>query len=193
MSIIKQMKTLATLALVFGISPTASAIILDFDSAAQSTFQTGAYVEDGFQITRLDGHYDIFGGGTGGTNYFNIDTVGDATYGLTSTMRIESLSGIFSLNSLDVILANGLLDGTLTSSNGGSATLSVAGNWTFGGATWTDISWFEFSVGPDYGGLAKYAGIDTIDVSVSVPEPTILMLLSLGFALIGFSSKKRAA
>lgn len=168
----------------------AKAVLLDFDSATTGSFLTGTYVEDGFRVMSVSGHYDFFGfGGSGGTNYLNIDTVADGTFGPISSIRIDFFSALFSLNSLDVIDAtfgSAGLDGILTSSNGGSVALSSIGAKSFSGAAWTNISWLEYSVGPDNGGASLWGGIDSINVTAAVPEPAALGLIGLGLLALGF-------
>src|SRR5262245_48915629 len=112
----------AVLLLVLASVPTAHAATITFDSATPGVFLTAPYTESGFLMTLVTGHYDFFGsGGTGDSDYVNIDTVNFGPAKITFT---RSGGGAFDLTSFDVIDPGG---GLLTSPNGGSFTLSSTG------------------------------------------------------------------
>ena len=190
----RQIFTLCAATFALGVGTTAQAVLIDFDAAGDSSFQTGDYVEDGFRISVLDGHYDTFFTSATGSTYMNIDTVSDFSFGPTSTVRLTvdggGLFNLISLFNVDALSGAGGLDGTLTSSNGGSAALTAQGTWNFLGPLWTNVSWIDFSVGPDEG-PSLWAGWDDIYVEFSVPEPGTLALLGIGLFGMGMASRKR--
>lgn len=150
------------------------AAIIDFTGVPFGTYLTADYFEDGFKMDLITGHYDFFG------EYVNIDNE-DL---FVSKLRFTDLSGSpFTLTQLDVVTAGGVI----TSSKGGSVSLSSTGTELFAGAAWKDIDWFEFTQ------KGTYNAIDNIYVSprLAVPEPATLLLFGAGLiGLAGYGRKK---
>lgn len=184
----------------------ARAALIDFDASSPDDYLFAAYQEDGFGLSVLSGHYDLFGPGiwcnlTSGVcpnNFLNVD---DSVYG-PSTVRIGlEGGGAFNLQSLDVLdvyqfnqqtyqysaCATGCL---VRSSQGGSEQIT-AGTMAFSGTFWSNVEWIEISVRNLAGSpnIAS-AAIDNINVS-AVPVPAAAWLFATGLAGLAARARRR--
>jgi len=146
-------------------SANAANVILDFNSATPGGRLTAPYTEDGYTLTSISGHYDIWGnGGAGNTRYLGLDQI-DST---SSTVQISG--GTFNLVSLHVLYAPYTDFGEsqrVTSSAGGSAPLTTVGVQSFSGAAWQNLSWIRLGSNIEIAG----PGFDNIILQTVVPVP----------------------
>src|SRR5689334_8149712 len=110
---------------------------ITFDSAAPGTFLTAPYNESGFTMSLDSGHYDFLN--NLGTNYLNIDEV---NFGPAKVSFAPTGGGTFDLINLDVIAAG---NGLLTSSKGGSLSLTNTGALNLSGPEWSGITSFSLA------------------------------------------------
>jgi hypothetical protein len=157
--------------------------LIDFESAYTGMTVSG----DGFvrNTQRCDAYLCGYNTTIGGSNFL------DATYNTTFTFdtAIDSFGAYFTgIQRSDATLT--YADGTTTTLALPISTVSTGGTSFFGfsdiGASILSISYFTGTGG-------DYVGVDDIRFgnAVSVPEPSTLALLILGFAGIGLSRKKR--
>jgi hypothetical protein len=176
------------------------AAVIDFNAAPGALFATVPYDEDGFRISVLTGHYDIWGAGNCGnpmsctSKYLGVD--GHSLGGGDSRLRITTLSGSnFDLFSLLVIeawtAANSACDATctVTSSNGGMASFPLQGLMTFTGAEWRNLAWVELFADAGPGPAFATAGIDDIELA-PVPIPAAFWLLGSAVGVLGWIKRK---
>lgn len=170
-------KTLAAGSLLCAFSlAEATVVVVDFDAATQGAFQTDDYTEEGFRLSvnfpavpSIDDHYDIFDGGTGGSNHVVNDSGG--------SYRVEFPGGRFDLLSFEVIRADD--PGILTSSAGGLFTIDTPGVQAFSGLDWLDLAWIDVT------STGGFVGLDTLTFDVvAVPAPASLWLLTSGVLLL---------
>ena len=179
--------TVLLLGAVFPTGPRAATVIIDFDAATPGSLLTGNYLENGFTMERLSGHYDfISSGGTGNTPYLGLDVAGSE-----SLSEVRFTGGLFNLLSLDVMYAasEGLGENqTLKSSAGGLMQLSTTGVHNFSGPSWSNLSWITLSSNVNIAG----PGFDTITVA-TVPIPAAFLLFGSGLiGLIGMARMRNA-
>jgi len=180
-------KTICLLACLFAGS--ANATLLTFDGAGSLTDQTAAsyqgtgdtYAQDGYTLTVGGGdHFDSM---TGSGLYWH-DGAANANYDNFAFLTFSG--GLFDLNSFDF---NGYVGDLMTNLSAsvmefgtGSHSVSLSG-----------LTWAAFS---PRGNSSRGLRLDNVDVSAAsaaVPEPSILALLGLGLAGIGFTRKKKVA
>ncbi len=166
----------------------AAIVVIDFNAATTGSLLTINYMEDGFTMERLSGHYDINpSGGTGNTTYLGLDIVEGE-----SLSEVRFTGGIFNLTSLDVMYTTfGGEFQTLKSSAGGNMLLTTAGLENFSGTSWSDLTWITLSSNISIAG----PGFDTITFdTVVVPIPAAILLFGSGLAgLIGVARKRRVS
>ena len=131
-----------------GAEARAQQVTVDFDSAALTSLSSADYLEDGFLMQRLSGHYDIVAPGPNAftTPFLSLDIrpqVGETV----SAVRFSFSGGRFDLRSIDVSDATSPGFGTqeITSSAGGQRYLDFAGTETFSGLPWSDLDWIVLS------------------------------------------------
>ncbi len=172
--------------ITFASQTRAATVIIDFDDAGEVCCLTGDYLEDGFLMQSLSGHYDIWGsGGTDDTPYLGLDQVDGPS-------EVRFTGGIFNLVSLDVMSGADPEFGelqTLTSSAGGNIALNTVGIQTFTGPDWSNLTSINLFSNIGIGG----PGFDTITFN-TVPIPPALYLFTSGLlGLIGIARKRKAA
>lgn len=172
------LKTSAAI-LTIAFAGAAQAATITFDSATLESSLTAPYTESGFIMSLEAGHYDIRGGGTGGTNYVNINRTRSSGPATITFARVGG--GVFDLTGFD-FFADGA--GLLTSSNGGSVELSDPGLLAFG-HEWSGITSFSLATTPN-----SSLGIDTINVA-AVPEPETYALMLTGLLAVGGAVRSR--
>jgi hypothetical protein len=152
--------------------------------------EPGDYLEDGFLLSVVRGHYDV-PDTSDGDYYINIDTFA----GGYSTIRLESLGPSFDLLGFDLLYwwprPEGPQDEVafLMSSAGGYIEITDAGAPNVVGSDWRNITWVEFSVrDPNHDTGQDNLGIDNIRFAVS--EPTTLTLLGLGAIAVGLVRRR---
>ena len=161
----------------------AATVTVDFDSAARVTLSTADYLEDGFLMQSLSGHYDILSPGLNAftTPYLSLD-IRPLTGETISAVRFSFTGGLFDLRALDV--SSGTSPGfgrqEITSSAGGRRFLDFAGTERFSGTAWSDLSWIVLSgsvpiLGP---------GFDNLVFATVVPVPPGLLLFGSGLAAL---------
>src|SRR3989344_3001367 len=167
---------LAVTTLHFPLAARAAIVVIDFDSATTGGLLTADYLEDGYKMQSLSGHYDIVAaGGTGNTQYLGLDTVSSSV----SVVRFTNIAGEnFDLLSLDVMYtpSPNFEDQIVTSSAGGGMLLSAAGIQYFSGPSWTNLAWINISSNVAIITLPVAAGFDTITLQTAVPLPPALLL-----------------
>jgi len=164
---------------------TANATLLTFDGNGALTDDTAAayqgrgdtYTQDGYTLTVGAGdHFDYMG--SKGLRWHD----GPANVNVDNYAYLTFSGGLFDLNSFDLYYYAGDLMTNLSASvlNFAAGTNNV----NLSGLTWAAFSPRGASWGNIY--------LDNIDVSAAaaVPEPSILALLGLGIAGIGFTRKK---
>jgi hypothetical protein len=185
----KKLFFLAALSLgaVFSTVLQAATIIIDFDATTASSQLTGNYVEDGFTMESLSGHYDFFpSSGTGNTPYLGLDVIG-----LETLSKVRFTGGTFDLVSLDVMSTVSEINGEnqiLQSSAGGLMQLNTAGVQNFTGPSWSNLTWITLSSNVNIAG----PGFDTITFdTVVVPIPAAMLLFGSGLAgLFGIAGRR---
>lgn len=179
------------------VATTASSAVLDFDSAAPGEYLTAPYLEDGFRLDVLEGHYDIWTCGvtdpcTG--NHLGVD----ANFGAASRVRLtQANGGAFNLYSLLVVSSGfsphcALDKCTVTSSNGGFRPFQTSGTtMTFSGPEWTNLYWVEFFTdGPREMYIGEgVADIDDINVA-AVPVPAGAWLFGSALGALGWVRRR---
>jgi hypothetical protein len=177
----------------------AQAAVIDFNAAPGVQFATAPYDEDGFRLSVLSGHYDIWGAGTCGvgqtctSKYLGVD--GNGLGGGDSRLRITALSGshldLFSLLVIGAhaVGSNSPCDATcaVSSSNGGLIPFA-AGVMTFSGAEWRNVAWVELFADFDSGPYAE-AAIDDIEVA-PIPGPAAVWLLGSALGVLGWMRRR---
>jgi hypothetical protein len=166
------------------IDVSAEVITIDFAGTVPGSLygfnEPGDYLEDGFLLSVVRGHYDV-PDTFDGDQYINIDTFA----GGYSTIRLESFGNSFDLLGFDLLYWWPRPDGQpldevafMTSSAGGYIDVTDAGAPSYG-SEWRNITWIEFSVlDPNHDTSQDNLGIDNI--RFAVPEPTPLTLLGFG-------------
>jgi len=171
-------------ALVMATGAQANTIVIDFDAATPGGLFTVLYFEDGFTMTRISGHYDIWpSGGTGNTQYLGLDQLG-----LTNS-QVEFTGGIFNMVSLDVLYAPAISLGefqSITSSAGGSQSLATTGIQNFSGSAWQNLTWLRLTTNINIGG----PGYDSITFNTVVPIPPAAWLFGSALGLMGVMRRK---
>ena len=148
---------------------------IDFNAAATGFSLTAPYVEDGFTLSVVSEHYDIFSGVPNG-NFANVDPVG-------ATVRFDKGGDPFDLNSIN-FLEDGQA-GIVTSSTG--TTLAVTGGTieNFSGPDWEGIEFFEieatsFFLAFDDVNVSAFSDLPGSDtVSVTIPAGSTFVDIQL--------------
>lgn len=171
---------------VFSTGADASTVIIDFDATTPGSLLTGDYIEDGFTMESLSGHYDFWAsGGTDNTPYLGLDITETETLS-----KVRFTGGIFNLVSLDVMYAASESFGEnqiIKSSAGGLMQLSTAGVQNFSGPDWSNLTWITLSSDVNIAG----PGFDTI--TFAIPLPATFLLFGSGLiGLLGIASKRNA-
>jgi hypothetical protein len=179
--ILRSICTFAALLMLSGAQ--AATVVIDFDGATSGGLLTTDYVEDGFTMESISGHYDIWAsGGTGGSQYLGLDV----TLEDPPSSVVEFTGGIFDLLSLDVLYEPGLGESQfITSSAGGSMSLETLGIQNFSGSGWTDLTWIRLSNNIEIGG----PGFDTLTLN-TVPVPAAIWLFGSALGLLGWMRRK---
>ncbi|MFZ5876567.1 MAG: PEP-CTERM sorting domain-containing protein [Nitrospirota bacterium] len=165
-------------------------VTIDFDSVTfRELIEDEAYLEDGFRISVASNHYDlntILGDGTmqidtHGSNdgSVRLDFFGDAFNFLRFDVeRWVPNPGIFAIDEIAFV----------TSSNGGYAEITDAGVMNLSGSQWRHVSWVDFSVfDPNFDVEQDNLVFD--DIRLTVPEPSVMLLLGAG--LIGIAALRK--
>jgi hypothetical protein len=167
---------LSLIAITMTFLRTAGAVIIDFESAPLGSDQTANYFEDGFRLSTVIGEYDINMSDSfiGNGQYLALERTQQGSQ--QSRIRIDMYGSLFNFESL------------VSSSFGGRITFSDGGTELFGDfisepvtvlfAGHTNLTWIELSSRSN-----DYLRVDNI--SFSVPEPTLLILSSIGLACLG--------
>jgi hypothetical protein len=173
---------------IFSAGAGAATVIIDFDAATPGSLLSGNYVEDGFTMESLSGHYDFYAsGGTSNSPYLGLDVVEAETLS-----KVRFTGGTFNLVSLDVMYAASEIIGEnqiLESSAGGLMQLNTAGVQNFTGSSWSNLTWITLSSNVNIAG----PGFDTITFdTVVVPIPAAMLLFGSGLAgLFGIARRRR--
>jgi hypothetical protein len=166
-----------------GAEARAQQVTVDFDSAALTSLSSADYLEDGFLMQRLSGHYDILAPGLNAfiTPYLSLD-IRPLAGETVSAVRFSFTGGRFDLRSLDVSDATspGFGEQLIASSAGGQRSLDSAGTETFSGLLWSDLDWIILSgsvpiLGP---------GFDNLVFQPVVPLPAAALLAVSGLAVM---------
>ncbi|MCU7844520.1 MAG: hypothetical protein KZQ93_11840 [Candidatus Thiodiazotropha sp. (ex Monitilora ramsayi)] len=162
---------------------TAGAAIIDFESAALGTDQTSNYLEDGFRLSSVVGDYDIYPSDSfiGDGQYLALERTDGL---LQSTVRIDMFGSLFNFESL------------VSSSFGGRISFSDGGTELFGDFVTepvtvafpghTNLTWIELTSRSN-----DFFRIDNI--TLSVPEPSLLILSAAGLFCLGLVRLGRQA
>lgn len=187
------------LTLCFSILPftTANAVLIDFEGFAPAGSSiniptVSPYMEDGFTITptnNLSAVFDsaapftMFGNNTDwfGFNESNIPSL-TLTAGGMSFNLIDVLIG--PSNAASVIPINMTIVGNFFGGGTVSSTFTNLNTATLATLNWSNLASVDFRTTDD-------AGLDNI--RVAVPEPTTLVLLSLGLVGLGFTQRRMKA
>jgi len=165
----------------------ADTVVVNFNAATPGGLLTAPYVEDGFTMTVVSGHYDIWsGGGVGGSRYLGVDRH-PSTGG--SSVKFVRAAGTFDLLSLVVQSAPSPFFGesqSVTSSAGGYMSLTTVGIQTFSGSAWQNLAWIR--LGNDIG--AAGPGFDNITFNTVVPVPAAGWLFGGALGLLGFLKRR---
>jgi hypothetical protein len=165
----------------------AETILIDFNAAAEGGLLQEDYIEDGFWIGVVSGHYDLVDA------QMNIDTFG----GGYSSVRLQGFGEYFDFLSFDVTQWRPQPDereldevAWLTSSNGGYVQITSSGTFDFAGSQWTNVSWIELSVrDPNHDTQQDNLTFDNIRVAVPEPPSAVLLLCGLVLGLRSFRRK----
>jgi hypothetical protein len=189
----KTIQVAAVLVLMMGTS-TAGAVVITFESLTGSNGDSfSSTTEAGFEVTAITDYWNeahVFGNPT--PSIWNDSS-------LTGTIQVEdSGGGLFSLNSVDFGCGNGAVDdctGTVEGLLGGAQqflvnTALLDNNGTFStflpGVNAIGIDTLLISIN------RRDSNIDNIDLTqLSVPEPSVLALMAIGLAGIGFARRKK--
>lgn len=186
---------LAFLASFFVTGVSHAVVILDFDSPATGSTITSVplVTADGtITASATSGSLYVTSGAGGGFtgNALRFDETFDGGYGqLAFDYNVSSisflyagfLSGFFTGQALDASfnVIDSFFDGdTNNDLPGGPVILSGAG-----------IRYFRFFDGP---GGASFAGVDNVQITAAVPEPSIVALMAMGLFGLGWARKKYA-
>jgi hypothetical protein len=174
------------LAVVSGATAQAATVVMDFNAATGGG--TTPYTEDGFTLTVISGHYDIWpNGGVGNSRYLGIDRLN----GVGSSVQIARTSGNFDLMSLWVKYTPFSGFGeyqTIFSSAGGVMSLDTAGVQAFGGTAWQNLSWIRLSTNIEIGGPG-YDDI-TFNTLAAVPIPAAYALFASALGCLGLLRRR---
>jgi hypothetical protein len=172
---VSQVAALWLFAIVMTCTQSAWAVVIDFESAPIGTDQTSIYLEEGFRLTTIVGDYDIYASDSfiGDGQYLALERTNSGTE--QSRVRIDMFGALFNFESL------------LSSSFGGRITFSDGATELFGDfisepvtvafSGHTNLSWIELSSRSN-----DYLRVDNINLSV--PEPRLLFITSLGLVCL---------
>ena len=186
-----------SLSAIFLLTPiSAMATVIDFEgvAAAGTVMQVGQnYVEDGYNLFNPGGATNAVvvsqstGNNTSGSDFYGWNNIAE-----NNPVTLTNIAGDpFNFISLDV--------GSIFSPNpvsfdiigrlvgGGTVTESIVNVGAFVSVTlgWTNLTSVDFNYAS-----GEFPAIDNLLLSSSVPEPTILILLSLGLVGLGWRRKK---
>lgn len=167
--------TAALFALAAGLNVVAKASLMDFETASEASFLTAPFIQDGIQLSRSQGHYDLHT-----CNLIIMCPLGNGIVaGLDSvqtgpaTVRIALLSGsFFNLDSIQILNSDRL---SFIQSPSGSSISSLSPGTYTGLAGFQGIQFFDITSNVDIAGGFLF---DNIAVS-AVPEPTTFELMLL--------------
>lgn len=157
--------------------------VIDFNAATANG--SAPYVEDGYTLSLLSGHYDIWPGGFLGNSsaYLGLDVLPGE---LSSVMELTG-GGTFDLLSLMAMFASTEDVLSVSSSAGGSASLTTAGEHTFTGPAWTNLDWVRLGSSAPIGG----PGFDDIVLRTSVvPVPAAAWLFGSALVAAGLAQRR---
>ncbi len=173
---VSRFAALSLIAITMTFMQSAGAVIIDFESAPLGADQTASYYEDGFRLSTVVGEYDI-----------NISDsfIGDGQYlalertqqgSQQSRIRIDMYGSLFNFESL----VSSSFGGRITFSDGATELFGdfVSEPVTVSFSGHTNLTWIELSSRSN-----DYLRVDNI--SFSVPEPTLLVLSSIGLICLG--------
>lgn len=158
-------------------------ILIRFDGCCGGPTEDVVTVGTGFEIS--DGDGSNFEGTTAGTAVTSID-VDDSSVTFMMALSYNLDNQFFTFSDLDWVGGGYITDAILTISE---IDTIVQSDITFGD------DWFSIEVGlqqPANYNPDRMVRVDLVTTSASVPEPASLVLLILGLAGLGFSSRKNA-